>query len=423
MTAVDLVIDVRDADGRVPADLGLEDFTVLEDGEEKQVVGVELLTGGTVAGSTARRSGLVAPPADAGDDRLDEATWAMVVYVDQVLSSSASIRRATEMLASQAGRMAALGSVEVIVADPQPRQLLPPTRSARLIEQTLLRLGRETGGRDAIRQVRRRYFESLRQQLELVGRGQGSASVAAPGGGAGGVGGVQNPVELSRTRNNTGRVTNTMAHVIEEHRLLIAQQDAMLTWTSAHLGDGPRALLLVNDGYDLDPRDFYTVGLQDARIAADLNGRLQDYSSVDRFQEMTQSIAAEGWTCISLAFGNPGATFATAAAEVDGKGRMGQIAGGGGQLAGELPTALASRPLDPLKNMADETGGELLTGARAIPAALERLGERVRLTYQVARLPDGEVHRVRVVPRDPSWTVKSPEWSGSPAPQAAASAR
>ncbi|HMB53261.1 MAG TPA: hypothetical protein VKU40_08090, partial [Thermoanaerobaculia bacterium] len=408
VTAVDLVIDVRDADGRVPADLGPEDFRVLEDGEEKQVVGVELLAGGTVAGSTAQRSTAVAPPSD--DAALDEATWGVVIYVDQVLSSTRSIRRATEVLSAQAGRLASLGAVEVIVADPQPRQLLPPTRSARLIEQTLLRLGRETSGRDAIRQLRRQFFEHLRRQTELVGRGQGSTSAASG-------------IDLSRTGLNTGRTTFTWEAVRQEHRLLVGQQDAMLTWVSSHLGSGPRALMLVNDGYDLDPRDFYSAGVEGSRMTAEINSTLQDYSPQDQFQEMARSIAAAGWTCVNLAFGSLDATFNTASAEVDGKGRMGVISGATGELASALPTQLATRPLDPLRNLADETGGELVTGASGIPAALERLGERVRLTYQVARLPDGEVHRVQVIPRDDSWKVKTPEWSGSPAPQAASSAR
>lgn len=41
VTAVDLVVEVRDEAGRVPANLGPEDFVVLEDGEAKPVVAVE----------------------------------------------------------------------------------------------------------------------------------------------------------------------------------------------------------------------------------------------------------------------------------------------------------------------------------------------------------------------------------------------
>ena len=408
VTAVDLVIDVRDADGRVPANLSPQDFVVLEDGEEQQVIGIDLLAGGWAEGGAVHRP-VVAPPS-AGDDRLAESTWSMVVYVDQVLSSTGSIRRATQMLAEQAGRLTALGTVEVVVADPQPRQVLAPTRSGRLVEQALLQLGREIGGRDAIRQIRRGFYEHLRQQLELVGRGQGSTA-------------SRSGIDIGRTRLNTGRTTVTWEAVNQEHRLLVGQQDEMLSWTAAHLAEGPRALLLVNDGYDLDPRDFYAGGV-DGQTAAELNSTLQDYSSVGQFQEMTRTIAADGWTCLNLAFGNPGATFGVAAAEVSGKGRMGLTSDRfSGDVATSLPTALAIRPLDPLRNLAEETGGELLTGAKAIPGALERLGERLRLTYQVARLPDGEVHRIEVKPRNRDWKVRAPEWSGSAAPQASASAR
>ncbi|HEX2162872.1 MAG TPA: hypothetical protein VHM02_02880, partial [Thermoanaerobaculia bacterium] len=63
VTAVDLVIEVRDAEGRVPADLSPADFAVTEDGEPVPVVGLELQAGGAAAGGGAGEAG--APRLDA----------------------------------------------------------------------------------------------------------------------------------------------------------------------------------------------------------------------------------------------------------------------------------------------------------------------------------------------------------------------
>lgn len=184
------------------------------------------------------------------------------------------------------------------------------------------------------------------------------------------------------------------------------------------------ALLLINDGYDLDARDFYLVGIEDLRSREQLNSFLQAYSPVSRYGEMVKVMAAHGWVCMNLALGGPPSTFATVGAENDGQGYIGNISGRDLQGQGARPAQqTAYRPLDGLRNLARETGGELITGRKKIPQAVERLGERVRLTYQVARRPDGKIHPVEVRTTRPGLTVNAPQWSGSPAPEAVASAR
>ena len=395
VTAVDVLIDVRDESGRVPLDLRPADFQVLEDGEPRRVVAVERFSG------RLQVAPLAALPATA--DLQAAWTWNLVIYVDEVLSSTGSIRRAAESLARQAGDLTRLGTVEIVTADPEPRTVLQPTRSARLVEQALLQVARDPG-RDAISRVRKRFLDELRVDRELTG-GQGPLSGVA---------------KVNTPRVNVNRRGIVWSTVVQEDRLLHGQQDRLLTWTASSLGDGPRALLLVNDGYDLDPRDFYLSSVVDPTDLADLDALLQTYSPQQRFAELTRVLAGSGWVCLNMALANAAPTAYHVDAEVSGVGYRGDVV-----TNQELQVAnqLFYRPLDGLRELARQTGGELITAAAKVPMAVERLADRVRLTYQVARLPDGAMHRVEVLVRRPGLTVSAPRWSGSPAPEAVASAR
>lgn len=406
VTAVDLVVDVRDAGGRVPGDLSPADFEVTEDGVAMEVVGVELQLGGLASGGAA--AGAAAASAPAAGPRASEWSWHTVIYVDQVLSSSGSIRRALATLATQAGRLVELGTVELVAANPKPEVLLPPTRSGRLVEQTLLDAARRLGGRDAIRQVRRRYQRHLLTVTAMNGRNQGNSQ-------------LDRPAARDISREDMARDS-----VREERILLESQQDRLLAWAAAQLATGPRAMIRIDDGYDLDPRDYYLQGMPpDSRLYASLGGTLQEDGTGRRLLDVARALAASGWVAINVGLAGDSAT-GSYGADVDGKGRVGMMLSENARSADtptDLPTKLVYRPLEPLAVLAEKTGGEVVTGHRAIPQALVRLGERVRLTYQVERLPDGKIHDVRVRAKRPGLTVTAPEFSGSPAPEAGASAK
>jgi hypothetical protein len=71
------------------------------------------------------------------DEGETEGGWSLVVWIDRTLAGPETLFGAPLALAKEARRLAALGTVEVVVADPGPRTLLAPTREARLIEQVL----------------------------------------------------------------------------------------------------------------------------------------------------------------------------------------------------------------------------------------------------------------------------------------------
>ncbi|HSM13445.1 MAG TPA: hypothetical protein VLA66_05200, partial [Thermoanaerobaculia bacterium] len=422
VTAVELILDVRDAEGGVPADLGADDFRVLEDGRPVTVVGFEPLRQSSLAERDAR-PGEAAARAPAASR-----SWHVVAYFDTVLSSSRSIRRAAEFLASQAGRLTDLGTVQIVVADSEAQVWLQPTRSARLVEQTLQRMARELTGRDAMRRHRKSFLATLQEQGRLAGarpvtfnanRGIGQRDAA--GGPAGGAGGSDDAPVLNEAPLIDRRVQVRWG-ATQELAMLRGQHDLMMAWLGRDLGAGPRALLVVNDGYDLEPQRFYLTSVSDPSDAADLYSLLQSQSAAPDAEQLARSLASRGWVAINLALGGLEAA-SSISAEQTGQGRLGEITAGNPQAVADLPTALVFQPLAPLNMAADATGGETLTGLGELPRSLDRLAERFLLTYQVQRTADGGLHRIEVHAQRPGLEVRTQRWSGTESLESVASAR
>lgn len=396
VTAVELLVTVEDGAGRLPEDLVPGDFEVLEDGEPVPVIGVEVWRRGTVV----RQAAGTVTETQVTEESLW--TWHSLIYFDQVLSSSRSIRRSAEGLAAQAGRLTQLGTVEIVTANPAVEQVLAPTRSGPLVEQTLERLAREAVGRDELRRIRRQLVHD--QQV------LGVRSV---------------------------RESQISVLIAQEFDLLRRQHDVLMARVGGELHDGPRALLLVNDGYDLRPQDFYdqfvgghmegggltSRGIQSAGGVAALNAEANTQASATDVEHLGKTLAASGWVTFNMALGALEAA-ATVGAEMTGRGRSGDI-----DLRAKVDFNAAGvdnvvvRPLDPGRQLAVATGGDVLTGVNALPRTLETLADKVRLTYQVTRVPDGELHRVEVRARRPGLKVSAPRWSGSTAPEGTAAAR
>ncbi len=185
-----LPVQVLDRKGEIPKTLTAQDFSVTEDGVARPVAGV-------------------APVSQ---------PWRVVLYVDRILTGSRTMRSAAGVLAERARELAALGTVEVVVAEPEPRVLLSPTREARAIDEVLSRLWLSGEGRDDLSSLRRRFLE------ERAAAGEEGLS----------------PEEIAEA-------------VETEIRLVRRQQEGLAEWLSSRSGDGPQLLLLVTDGYERDP--------------------------------------------------------------------------------------------------------------------------------------------------------------------------
>ncbi len=350
---VELAVQILDPKGEVPHAVQAGDLTVVEDGQ-------------------ARPVSALAPISK---------PWRIAIYVDRVLSSSRTLRAAAGSLAERARELAALGTVEVIVAEPQPRVVLPASRDAQAIDEALSKLWLSGEGRDDVRVLRQRFRDAKGDDGEdLAGRAEGAAE--------------------------------------EEARLVRRQQDALAEWLVAQEGGGPRALLLVSDGFDADPAKFYQPD------SSQEEGALEKAAL-----ETARTVAALGWTALPLPVGDEALpdlrrlrSRPTPQVPIGGTitlGRKKPEAPGETQPA--LPELLA--PHEPLLWLAEASGGEVVLQAQNLAPALARLRSRFWLRYEAPRQLDGHPHAVEVRTQRSDLAVRARRWDVAGVPEGVAAAR
>ena len=423
VTAFDLLLELtRPRKPRLsvaaPADLAPDDFTLLWDGAALPLVG---LAGGAE----------------------DPEPWRFVVYIDRVLSSNHTIRWATMELAERAKRLTDLGEVEIVVAEPEPRRALAPTRDRKLLDDSLSGVFLAPAGTS----------ELVLQREEFL---------------------IEHPDGPS------GSPAARLA-ADQERRLVRRQTDRLLEWlVDAAPPTSRRAVLLVGDGWDLDPGEFYG---GDA-AATGPGSAAGDLARQNR--ELAETLAAYGWIVAPLAppqppvgtgrfgaFVLPDVTFAWLFAVklrslevwLDGNRKpkkaralteLGNSLRAGGRLdeaveaykkavyhyydhpktaipqaavlvalgetleqrgdktaaraafrtatvfdprlAPRFPFAAAGlqAPHEPLAELAALTAGNLTTDPDGLDRLLSSLADRIRLTAQLPGTPDGALHRLEV---------------------------
>lgn len=355
-TEAGLAVEALDRRGEPLRELKPEDFAVTEAGAPRPVLGIQ--TG---------------------------KPWRVVVYVDRILSGTRTVRGAAGVLAARTRELAALGPVELVVAEPEPRQVMQPTEDPYAIDEALSRLLLTGDGRDDLRVLRQRFLEEA----------------GAP---------AESPEELA------DRLEEAVA---AEARLVGRQQDLLLEWLADSRGQGgPRVLFLVSDGYDLDPRAPYqaaAAGLVDPGLA-------------ERSREVAQAAAALGWTVLPMPVGNErlpelGRWRTQPTPEVP----LAVVITPGRKKKEEEPPPASTLPelVDPrapLSALAEETGGEVLTTPSAAASAISRLRSRVWLRYEGAVAAEGPLRPVEVKAASAEMT-KAGKWIGPAVPETVAARR
>ncbi|MCP3958303.1 MAG: hypothetical protein GY719_10670 [bacterium] len=87
------------------------------------------------------------------------------------------------------------------------------------------------------------------------------------------------------------------------------------------------------------------------------------------------------------------------------------------------PVAALLDPLAPLGTVARATAGGVVRSGGALVAALDDLQHRVRVTYQVAGEPDGELHHLEALFTGGQRRLTHPRWARSATPSQVAAAR
>ncbi len=383
VTAIDLVATAQNVTGAVPSKLESSAFRVEEEGK-----GVPVVSVGRLGASQG------AEP------------WRVVLYFDLALASKGTVQAVALQLGEHADRLTRLGSVEVIVADPLPQLLLPATRDRGELEAALGGLVLQPVSSDALGEVRRTAVAAVAgKPLEGAGgHGQLPAGIG--------------PLEVGQ------------AAVEEESEIIERSLAGLLSWAADNSQGGPRALLWVGSGFDLDPASFHQKYLEANQ------GALRTERPLPAMVGATaQALAGYGWTVFPLAFADlapakekPSAQFE----EFRQRALFGPSSFGAATPLIQVPVRTKAKPVEvplfteptrPLASLAEESGGRVVARAQELDGLLDSLERSFRVTVQVARRLDGRLRKVAVRSERAGLTATGRSWVRSGAPEALSEAR
>ena len=161
-----VLVRITDRRGKAPSPPpGPEDLSVLEDGVPVRVLGVD----------PARPPALEAPPpvsvarvAESAAPSTSAPTSPGIpqhLYVDTTLLEGNSVARLTATFTKSLGSVVANGPLEIVVADPQPRQFLQSTRDEQTIRKALADLAKKVSGKQGLAALRRENIDHMRNDL------------------------------------------------------------------------------------------------------------------------------------------------------------------------------------------------------------------------------------------------------------------
>jgi hypothetical protein len=221
--------------------LGPQDFEVLEDGHFRQVVKASAIAAG-----------------EAGP-------WHLVLYFDRMLADADTVFITANALAQQSVQLTGLGSVDLVIADPQPRLALAESRDPKALEQALVDLAAQA-----------------QRQRDAASPGQGAAAARArkPG-----------PAETQRQtqaqpgprgRQEAAPRRGQATPGAPEPEVVRRQEDRLVSLVAGRPGSGPRALVLVANGFDTSS-----------------SGDGADSAAAAVAEEPARTLAAYGWITIA----------------------------------------------------------------------------------------------------------------------------
>ncbi len=324
--------------------------------------------------------------------------WRLVVWVDRPLTPGRQMRASLAALARAAGALTSVGTVEIWLADPSPKLVLPATRDVDLVDRSLSRIAFEKEGGDELNVMRRTFLE---------------------------------PAEIDPDDPEPAPTASERARVLmaQERERVLASLDGLVTWIAEAQRTGPAALLWVHGGFEVDLERFY--GAQ----AGGADSSLQDAEEV-----LGATLAAYGWVALPLRLrellppkkdrmsefdrmrfetrdGIDGQSAAVIGFKVPLGGRKGRKA----EDSGSSEPPLLQSPEAPLAAAAEATGGHLLERPDRVEDAISSLRRRVIATVQGRWGLDGRLRPIDVEVK--SLRVRTAGWVRSGTPETVAEAR
>ena len=385
---VRLWVEVRDAGGRVPADLEAGDLMVRE-------------------GGSAITPSAIDPAAPALRARSAEPSR-FVAWFDLATSSKATVRRAADGFLPVARKLTDLGDVELVMAGEEPEVVLT-TRDELVFSQRLRWTSTNNPGEGEILAIRE---NTLSDTLRLRRESAPSEEIAA-------------------------RVTSG---VDEEVELLTERLDQLVAWVGAQPRRGPRVLFLVTDGFDLDPLAFYGEHLDAEAWRAALRSTGAALALEGSVREASRALAALGWTMVPVAMENLAKESSLGPSLIQSTDQTGITTGGAGitikpgsifrrgkkddeEESVPVPAATFSAPLGPLEILAEDSGGDVATNERALEDVVQSFARRFEVSYVSNLAAGADLATLDVAARQKGWVVRGPRWISPGVPESVAALR
>lgn len=297
-----------------------------------------------------------------------ESDWQTLVYVDMALTTPGPVFQLAEVLLEQLDPLLEAGSLEIVVADPQARTILPPTRDRDLAEAALNRLA--TGEEAASALVdRRRLFASEREIEFSRARRQAAAGSRDRL--------TELEVVLEQMARDAIRDEAAMRRTqIDEIVSFLAAREDLRRDTPSAAQSTRRHLIVLADGLVADPLSFYLELVPTAGALA------VEAATMPSLRPVARTAAAFGWTAAPVAFAMDdadGPAIRSNEVTVGFTLRFNRPRSGAAQTV-EEELGLFVQPAD-WTVAADSTGGEVLLNQVAIADWIERLPRRFEASF------------------------------------------
>jgi hypothetical protein len=387
-----VLVRITDRDGRGPSPPpGPEDIEVVEDGVVMQVLGVDPArppatpsAAQTAVSSAPAREPAAAPPAASPSAGIPQH-----LYVETTLLEPSSVKRLAVNFEKNIDAILANGTLEIVVADPQPRQFLQASRDPQAVRRALEELGRGVSGKQSLILQRRQAIDQMR-------------SAVCP--------------------NTLQNIVRTAAE--QELRIIQDALHRLVQWGVSLGGQRPDVVYFVSDGFDsnvtltyiqvirqlaLLPRSAFCPPIDLNQVAAELQSEYAPQGA-ELVGQAARALAALNVEAVPVALGGNLKDFGNDAS-TPGQDNF--------QAAfGSIP--LFAQPIDALRTLAEPTGGEVVTAAGQLPAALGGFDSSFVVSFRSEHSADGKIHDLRVTSKRAALTIRSPQYMTEGTPDSVA---
>lgn len=362
-----------------------EDIEVREGGVSAQVIGVDPVRSTPSPAELERITPVPQPRVEGPAVAVPAPVTAIPqhLYVDTTLLEPGSVTRLAAAFQKNLPSVLENGPLEIVVANPQPKQMLASTRDLEAVERALEDLSRGVGGKDSLRVIRLLTFDHLRNDL---------------------------------CPNYESTIRNAAE---QELRIIEDSLDRLLRWATSLGGQRADVVYYAADGFDSDVTESYRrVIVSNARtvtplcVTGDPNAvanRLQtEFSSrsVDLVGSAARSLSALGVQAMPLAFGG---NLPDTGGDASARGSDVFATRGG-----TVPTF--ARPLEPLRVLAETTGGDVVTSFSQMPGVLDAFDTAYVVSFKPTRASDGKMQALSITSRRPGLSIRAPQTLGEGTP-------